>query len=70
MAHFWYSQKMDDMDWKLAQYSLGSKYHKRFHGHVLIDETWKRFTVQSETKDHGCKWNDMVYLGESKTFRV
>ena len=64
MAHFWFSWK------QLKHHHESAQALEYKEPEVLIDGKWQPFTIQSETKNHGCKWDDFTYLGETDTRNV
>jgi len=58
MKHFWYSEKQ-----KICL--------NRDNGlRALIDGEKRIYTACSDTMNHGCKWDDMRYLGKGEMVRA
>lgn len=54
MKHFWYSEKQE----KTIDRDNGLR--------ALIGGKVFYYTACSDTEEHGCRWDDMIYLGQGE----
>lgn len=59
--HFWYSEKMQNT---VDQISLNNTGHHRNIMYANLSGVKTIYTVCSQTKKHGCTWDDIIYLGK------
>ena len=62
MVHGWYSKKQKEVQ-------LGMKGRiKKYIYYKDMEDTIVEVTMVSDTKEHKCKFDDMIYIGEMKEF--
>jgi len=63
--HFWFSRKQFFTITKLGAYLTPDHSHAEHpYKYATIDGERKQYTTCSRTEEHGCSWDDMVYLGQ------
>lgn len=63
--HFFFSAKQAEVYGNQNSYTFRVRFPHPMN-YALIDGKEVLYTTVSETPEHGCKWDDMKYLGQGK----